>query len=222
MREPHATDSEWRGEWGSTIVTDDAARAREPNSRAKSLFADYAAGTLSEPFAVLVAAHRQMRGDDRFGAVPTERPISPSSAIESRDDKSWEHISAIMPLALRAYVSRQQATPGTLEWKAFLPGIERCWLSRSAGGDAYLLRCRGGSAIPQHSHGGREGVLVLQGSFHDTLGRYSVGDLAVADHTIAHRPVADREGICIIFVVLEAPVRLTGLIGRAIQRILGF
>jgi hypothetical protein len=32
---------------------------------------------------------------------------------------------------------------------------------------------------------------------------------------------ADRAGECVIFLVLEAPVRLTGLFGRLAQRIFG-
>ena len=76
------------------------------------------------------------------------------------------------------------------------------------------------SSAPDHAP--QDGVaLVLQGGFHDARGRYGVGDIAVADHTIEHRPVADRTDTCIIFVVLEAPIKLTGLLGRLVQRILG-
>ena len=64
-------------------------------------------------------------------------------------------------------------------------------------------------------------MLVLQGGFRDQNGHYAPGDIAVADGTIDHRPVADRSVTCIIFVVLEAPVRLTGPFGRRIQRIFG-
>ncbi|HLH98945.1 MAG TPA: cupin domain-containing protein [Xanthobacteraceae bacterium] len=200
-------------------MTDDGGRRSEKDSRAESLLADYAAGALSEPFAVLVAAHRQMRGEGRVGAMPLS-PIDRSPRLTAApSNQVWDETGVIMPLALRSYVSRQQETPGTLEWRLFLPGIERCWISRVNGTQAYLLRCRPGSAVPPHTHTGREAALVLQGGFHDARGRYGVGDLAVADHTVAHRPVADREGICIIFVVLEGPVKLTGLVGRLIQRI---
>jgi putative transcriptional regulator len=45
------------------------------------------------------------------------------------------------------------------------------------------------------------------------------GDIAVADPTIDHRPVADPAEECIIFIVQEAQVKLTGPIGRLIQRV---
>jgi putative transcriptional regulator len=128
-------------------------------------------------------------------------------------------MTALMPLALRAYVSRHI---GAFEWHTLLPGIKQCLIARSVrGGDARFLRCRPRSAIPSHTHEGLEAVLVLQGGFHDAAGHYAVGDIAVADATIDHRPVADHGGDCIIFVVQEAPVRLTGRFGRILQRIFG-
>jgi putative transcriptional regulator len=126
--------------------------------------------------------------------------------------------NAFMPLALRSYVGRHL---GALEWRTILPGLERCWIARDGRGDASFLRCRPGKAIPAHTHDGREAVLVLQGGFRDHHGHYAVGDIAVADDTIDHRPVADGAVDCIIFIVQEAPVRLTGPFGRILQRIFG-
>ena len=198
-------------------MIDGEAGGSDSNALTKSLLADYAAGALSEPFAVLVAAYRQMQGKSPPGAVPlanVERsPRPPASA---------DPIGAIMPLALRSYVARQHGALETLEWRALLPGIERCRISRAGGTEAFLLRCRPGSAIPRHRHVGREAALVLQGGYHDAFGHYGVGDIAVADYTVEHRPVVDRTDACIILVVLEAPVRLTGLLGRLVQRIFGF
>jgi len=205
---------------------------RQPSALVTALLADYAAGALAEPFAVLVAAYRQMQGRGSAPA-PLAQPVrarastAPSdhaafdhaASDQSSSSQIWDQISAIMPLALRSYVARQHGAFETLEWHALLPGIERCWISRADGGDAYLLRCRPGSAILKHSHAGREVALVLQGGFRDVHGRYRAGEIAVADHTVEHRPVADRGEVCIIFVVLDAPIRLTGLLGRLIQRI---
>jgi putative transcriptional regulator len=200
------------------IVKDGGASGGEPSPLAKTLLEAFSAGSLSEPFAVLVAAHLQMQ---------RERGVLPFAlhawSRRARDENQapWDQISATMPLALRSYVARQHGAPGTLEWRSFLPGIERCWISRAGGIDAYLLRCRPGRAMPKHTHAGREAALVLQGSYHDAHGRYGVGDVAVANHTVEHRPIAGRPDACIIFVVLEAPVRLTGLFGRLIQRLFG-
>jgi putative transcriptional regulator len=181
------------------------------------LLAAYAAGTLSEPFAVLVASHLQMTADGPtpmskrgWASIPQHerRPREPMPAIDQ--------INVLMPLALRSYVGRHL---GALEWRTLLPGLEQCRIARDERGEASFLRCRPGKAIPTHTHGGLEAVLVLQGGFRDQNGHHAPGDIAVADGTIEHRPVADRSVDCIIFLVQEAPVRLTGPIGRVVQRL---
>jgi putative transcriptional regulator len=186
---------------------------RPPSDRPiEALLAAHAAGRLSEPFAALVASHLQMRDANWAAATAT-------AALEPHRPGAENPMNVPMPLALRSYVSRHI---GAFEWHTLLPGIKHCLIARSVrGGDARLLRCRPGAAIPSHTHDGLEAVLVLQGAFHDAGGHYAVGDIAVADGTVDHRPVADRAGACVIFVVLEAPVRLTGWLGRVIQRIFG-
>jgi putative transcriptional regulator len=123
-----------------------------------------------------------------------------------------------MPLALRSYVGCHLGLP---EWRTILPGLEQCRISRDGRADASFLRCRPGKAIPAHTHQGLEAVLVLHGGFRDSDGHYAAGDIAVADGSVDHRPVADRAGECVISLVLEAPVRLTGLFGRLIQHVFG-
>jgi putative transcriptional regulator len=192
-----------------------------------TLLTSFAAGTLSEPFAVLAASHLQMMADNAAFASPIpdrerrtaivathpaahRRPRRPVSAVDQ--------INVFLPPALRSYVGRHL---GALTWRTILPGIKQCRIAHDAGGEASFLRCRPGSAIPAHTHGGLEAVLVLHGGFSDAHGHYVRGDIAVADPTIDHRPVADPEEECIIFIVQEAQVRLTGPFGRLIQRILG-
>jgi putative transcriptional regulator len=192
----------------------DEARSSGPT---EALLAAYAAGTLSEPFAVLVAAHLQMKAISEarraYGEQVPDREPWPRERVVGLD-----RIGVFMPLALRYFVSRHL---DIFEWRAFLPGIRRCRVTCDGRGDASFLRCRPGSAIPSHTHHGREAVLVLQGGFSDEGGHHGLGDIAVSDGAIDHRPVADRTIECIIFIVLEAPVRLTGRFGRLIQRLLG-
>jgi putative transcriptional regulator len=185
------------GDGGSS----EAARSRPT----EMLLAAYAAGTLSEPFAVLIASHLQMTADSTTPAHE-RRPSRPIPVIDQ--------LNVFMPLALRSYVGRHLGVP---EWRTLVPGLEECRIFRDARAQASFLRCRPGRAIPAHTHGGLEAVLVLQGGFHDQDGHHGVGDIAVADRTIDHRPVADPSVACIIFAVQEAPVRLTGPLGRVVQ-----
>jgi putative transcriptional regulator len=183
----------------------------EAAKRTDALLAAYAAGTLSEPFAVLAAAHLQMKADDRAHAAPIR-----IDRRRARQMSELDRLSALMPLALRSYVNRHV---GALNWRTILPGIKECRIARNARGEASFLRCRPGVALPAHTHEGLEATLVLQGAFGDVTGHYALGDIEVADDTVDHRPVADRTAECIVFVVLEAPVKLTGPLGRLFQRI---
>jgi putative transcriptional regulator len=195
-------------------LSDSEPSGAEPIRPTEALLAAYVAGTLSEPFAVLVASHLQMRANSLADGAPISRYVRRSRPSISDASPT----NTFMPLALRSYVSRHL---GALEWRTILPGLEQCWIARDGRGEASFLRCRPGKAIPAHTHDGREAVLVLQGGFRDQNGHYAAGDIAVADDTIDHRPVADDSVDCIIFVVQEAPVRLTGPFGRILQRIFG-
>jgi anti-sigma factor ChrR (cupin superfamily) len=188
------------------------ASMAESVGRVEKLLVAFAAGTLAEPFAVLVASHRQMKACDQLPAALADalRPRRPISVLSEME--------ALMPLALRAYVARHLGAP---KWRTILPGIKQCRIPGDARADASFLRCRPGSAIPAHTHAGLEAVLVLQGGFSDAHGHYVRGDIAVADPTIDHRPVADPVEECVIFIVQEAQVKLTGPFGRLIQRVLG-
>ena len=42
-----------------------------------------------------------------------------------------------------------------------------------------------GVSVPLHSHGGKEYILVLEGSFCDEYGEYSKGDIQINDQKIA-------------------------------------
>jgi putative transcriptional regulator len=195
-------------------VSDSGSSEAESGWPTNTLLAAYAAGTLSEPFAVLVASHLQMRAASR-----PDRASIPHLARPPRQPMPGvDQLNVSMPLALRSYVGRHFGLP---EWRTILPGLEQCRISRDGRADASFLRCRPGKAIPAHTHQGLEAVLVLRGGFRDSQGHYAAGDIAVADGTIDHRPVADRAGECVIFLVLEAPVRLTGMFGRLAQRIFG-
>jgi putative transcriptional regulator len=202
-------------------VADGGPREAERSRPAERLLAAYAAGTLSEPFAVLFASHLQMTADSPAPGsdIPGSNILGSVSIARherrpSRSVPAIDQLNVFMPLALRSYVGRHLGVP---EWRTLAPGLEECRIFRDARSQASFLRCRPGKAIPAHTHGGLEAVLVLQGGFRDQGGHHGVGDIAVADGTVDHRPVADRAVECIIFVVQEAPVRLTGPIGRLVQ-----
>jgi putative transcriptional regulator len=59
-----------------------------------------------------------------------------------------------------------------------------------------------------------EMTLLLAGGFSDETGHYLRGDVALADPSVDHRPVADPGEDCLCLAVTDAPLRLTGRFGR--------
>lgn len=213
--------------------------ASETGMPVDALIADYATGALGGAMSVLVEAHlelsprnrRYLRDLDALGGVMLAE--APPVALTDRDARlaaifadnaAPDAIVArpappadpVLPPALRRFVGRPFAD---LAWKARLPGIRECRLD-GRHGEASLMWIKGNRAVPAHTHPGLEAVLVLQGGFTDGRGQFERGDIAVADETINHSPVADEEG-CICFMVEEGPIQLTGLLGRIFQRLAG-
>ena len=76
------------------------------------------------------------------------------------------------------------------KWRSLGYGVKQAIIASGRTGSARLLSIPGGVAVPDHSHGGLELTLVLQGSFRDESGVFGVGDLEVADegrYPYAHR-----------------------------------
>jgi putative transcriptional regulator len=104
-----------------------------------------------------------------------------------------------------------------LPWKRLGQGIEQLILVQKAMTRARLLRIGAGVVIPQHGHGGTELTMVLRGGFADLGHRYARGDVATADAKTVHSPAADHSETCICLAVTDAPLKLTGLVGRLIS-----
>ena len=84
-----------------------------------------------------------------------------------------------------------------------------------------MLWVGAGRRIPSHTHDGSEITLVLKGAFADVTGRYGRGDIAIAEADLDHRPMTDENEDCICFAVTDAPLRLTGPVGRILDQIFG-
>ena len=76
-----------------------------------------------------------------------------------------------------------------------------------------LIKMDPGVSVPLHSHGGKEYILVLEGSFHDQYGEYSKGDIQINDQKIKHTPVASRDTGCVCLSITEKEVIFFGKYG---------
>lgn len=197
------------------------------------LLAGYAAGTLPRPLHALVGAHLEMQSLNRGfvrsleNALGSEMEQVGSRAVENREtrlasifanDAATAPVAALPsgdPASLVQYFGRNI---DEIECKTVLPGVQEHRFELESGVRAVLYRIRGGKAMPQHTHSGAEVTLVIRGAFADVTGRYGRGDVAITDEDVDHVPVAEIGDECVCFAVLDAPVKLTGLVGRWFNR----
>ena len=197
---------------------------------------DYASGALPEPMTLLIATHLALCpacrrtvaeletvGGALLESLPPEPVADDSLArlfarldrLEPAEQAAPASLQAasILPQPLRDYV-------GTLDrvgWRHFGAVAEARLLTGSEKFTTRLLRVAPGAALPYHTHVGSELALVLQGGFSDVNGHYLRGDVSEADSAVDHRPVADADEDCLCLIVTDAPLRLTGWLGRLLN-----
>jgi len=196
----------------------------------------YAAGILPEAFGVVVAAHVSLSDDSRArlgaydsvggavldavdpvnvdggslaatlarikGHAPTPRTVSPR-----RDH-------GILPDAVQRYVG---GDIDAVAWRSVGRGVKQAILPTRDEAKVRLLYIPSGMAMPDHSHGGTEMTLVLQGAYRDSDGAYKRGDIEVADEDVQHTPVAFGPEDCICLTATDARLRFTSVLPRLAQ-----
>lgn len=199
-----------------------------------ALLAGYASGTLPAPLAVLVAGHLELSPVNRRYVAELEslagRAVedAPAMPLGGRDARLSAIFGAGAPEPLRPAPRRDRRLPDAIcrfighdfadiPWKGRLPGFREFRVGDFDGLKTSVFWIRAGQKIPSHTHDGGEVTLVMEGGFSDVLGSYERGDIAVNDSSVDHRPVADEDGDCVCFAVTDAPLRLTGVIGRLLN-----
>lgn len=198
----------------------------------EDLLAEFAAGTLAPPLALALAAHVELcaacRADvaamEAVGGLLLEEiaPVAVSAAARAAvfarldEPEVPARAPAIAPdPSLPAVLARAIGPLAALGWRRVSRAIEEARLPVSGGGfRAALLRLKPGAAMPEHTHRGREFTLVLTGGYSDGGKAFGPGDFDRRDASDRHQPVVDPDDECLCLVVLDAPIRLTGPLGR--------
>lgn len=200
------------------------------------LLFDYATGALAEPSALAIAVHialcrecrEKVAGYETIGgaAIESLTPAAMSAgsfdhvlAMLDRPEPEgparprWkEQTKKVLPSPLRDYVSGDL---DSLPWKKRGKAVDSAPITFSRPGFiGRLLRIKPGAAVPAHTHKGSELTLVLSGGYTDNGDHFARGDLQIADASLTHQPKADDGEPCLCLVVLDAPIHLTGKIGR--------
>ncbi len=114
-----------------------------------------------------------------------------------------------------------QTTPitklfGSLEkinWKQVYRGFSEFNANIDDTDELKLIKMDPGISAPHHSHGGKEYILVLDGSFSDENGTYQKGDLQINDQKIRHTPTASKDEGCVCLTITEKDVIFFGRYG---------
>ncbi len=224
-----------------------AFTAMPSNHISDELLAAYAAGTLSEAESLVVATHAALcplcrDAIEQYEAVgaslieeiaPEEMQPGSLDALFARLDEDGDEIGnvvrhpssqkaagdsdadVILPQPLRGYVGSDLKD---VNWRPVIRGLEEAELPLSGEDfNVRLIRVAAGAAMPQHSHQGSEYTLILTGAYQDCSGRYQRGDVQVADGDVDHQPTADAGEPCVCLIVTDAPIKLTGPVGRLLN-----
>ncbi len=137
--------------------------------------------------------------------------------VESSDDLNGAQIESPalkdnlnLPKVLRKIVKNTHG----LKWSRISPSLREAKLVTEQNKyQVSLHRIKKGGKAVEHDHQGREIVCVIEGSFSDKDGSYLPGDYLVRNPGDTHRPTATSDRDCICLSVVEAPVKLKGLMG---------
>jgi putative transcriptional regulator len=194
----------------------------------------FAAATLAEPLAAVIAAHLSMCAACRAeladlellgaalllaephppGTAPVAAPRRPTEArrASARNAQPGDRLPA--PIAA-AY----GLTLGAVPWRRLGPGVwhHRLALRQASAGDLRLIRIAPGRTMPDHGHGGSELTMVIEGCYRDVTGEYRRGDIQDADEDLEHQIIVDTAGVCICLIASERPAHFKSWLGRLVQ-----
>ena len=199
----------------------------------KELLLAYSAGQLEEGFSLAIATHISMCDQCRAelesmdamgGAVfenlePGEIDIdSFSKTLALIDQVPEQKIVTLnnkeLPEPLADYVGCDLED---IDWRPIGMGVKQKILVNSDKVSARLLYIPAGTAVPEHSHKGRELTLVLKGAFKDEIDHFGPGDIELADGHTHHTPVASDDEDCICLAVTDAPLKFNKIIHKIAQ-----
>ena len=201
---------------------------------------DYSSGSLNDGICALIEAHISkcsncsdtLKYFDRLGGEILEftKPVKMKenhlNKILSSEIYTNKNLNItrsdnkdIIPNSLNKWI---KGSLDNLPWKTRSKGLKEYSVFIANSNNKLLLyKINAGKALPRHSHEGEEVTLVLSGGFSDENGQYLPGDIVFADSKVTHTPVADDDGECIVAVVQNGSIRLSGAFGKVIEMVLG-
>ncbi len=228
------------------MVTRNLARTDPPplHHVHDELLMDYASGTTSEPESLVIATHLAYcpscraavrRMEDVGGALLDD--VAPEAMSEDTLSTVMARIEGEAPTA---QLARAPASPDAitvpeplrsylgggldpLPWRRTMRGLDVLEVPTGRPDlKTRLLRIKAGTPMPEHTHHGPEFTLVLTGAYSESRGHFTRGDIDITDDSVRHSPVADAGEDCICLTLTQAPLKLTGPLGRLLNPFVKF
>ena len=147
-------------------------------------------------------------GDQLFSNENSKiKKIKYSDCIANKPSKKSYSSIEISP------ISKIVGPLNKLDWKNIYRGFKEFSLKIEDEDEIKLIKMDPGISVPIHSHGGKEYILVLSGSFCDEYGKYNQGDIQINDQKIKHTPIACENEGCICLSITEKDAIFYGRFG---------
>lgn len=209
-----------------------------------ALLAAYAARTLGAPMAALVAAHLEIKPDNRSYVAALEavhgvfleelKPVPlagrdrrlvnifASSAAEmecAAPARTTGDGTAVLPRALRRLAG---CDFGELPWRSRSSGIGEVLLARERCSTARFVRMRPGRRLPMSCREGLVAALVLVGTASDRSGYHERGDIIIAsDGGEEEAALVEGSVECVCFIVSEIAAKSPSPLSRVLHLVMG-
>ena len=153
-------------------------------------------------------------GDGRLGHKGNNSSHSNGSSSTAQPTRPELPAGLEWPRALRPYTLPH--------WRSVASGVKLTTVSFASPDAGQLLVVHGmpGAKLPAHGHDGTEYTCVLTGSYSDSTGIFSAGDLVEANEDHEHQPIVGSDAECVCVIGIEGHLRLHG-VARLIQPFLG-
>lgn len=208
-----------------------------------ALIAAYAARTLSRPLTALVAAHLELKPDNRAYAALLEavhgvfledvRPVplagrdrrlvnifaAPLAEPERAPSApAVSHAGTALPRALRRLAACDLPD---FAWRRRGSGIKEVALTPDAASEARFVSVRPGRRLPLPREEGLAAALVLEGAAADAGGEYARGDIVFPAADPDDAPVIEGDHDCVCLIVAEGVTRTPGTLSRVVNIVTG-
>jgi putative transcriptional regulator len=205
-----------------------------------ALLAAYAAKTLSAPLAALMAAHLELKPDNRAYVAALEaahgifleelKPVPLAGrdrrlvnifATASPDaapvvTRLLDDTEAVLPRALRRLAGCDDAG---LPWRRRSAGLKEAVAAQRDGDVARFICLQPGRRLPALGGESPAVVLVIAGALTDRNGYHEHGDIVFAGRDA--ELVAEGDVDCVCFVATEDAAKPSGALSRILWRVMG-